>query len=151
MNVVRGVSTVLYKVKILQIGNGNVLYPEGAAIENLLDYLPQKQYFSTGKCGDVPYTDPLDKIKSLSIDPNGDVIICRDFSIGNIIKIDIIEIIDNYDPYENEQMKVILEEGVQGLLIQMKNKGIRLDSEEFFSICDMCATLREKSRQYEGL
>lgn len=128
----------------IETGNGNVLYPEGAALENLRDYLPSKKCLTKGKCGDEPYTEPLDLIKSISIEPNGDVAVCKDFKIGNVNEKSISEIIEDYNPYNNLYMKTILEEGVEGLLNMVKNRGLNVDSNEFYSICDMCTKLRRK-------
>lgn len=127
----------------IKVGNGNVLYPEGAAVEYLKDYLPPKKHLPIGKCGDESYTEPLDLIKSISIEPNGDVVVCRDFKIGNANEEDILDIIENYNPYKNTYMKTILEEGLGGLLNIVKDKGIKVE-EEFYSICDMCTYLRKK-------
>jgi len=127
----------------IQVGSGNIVYPEGAAIENLKDYLPYKKNISKGQCGSEPYTEPLNLIKSISIEPNGDVVLCRDFRIGNAHEKDILEIMKSYDPYEKLYMKTILEEGIQGLIKIVESKGNKVNVEEFYSICHLCTYLRE--------
>ena len=67
------------------IGEGNVVFPEGNALEYLAEY------FLDGT-PENPYTeDPCD-VKCISFDPNGDVL------GANAYKTDIIEIIQNYTP-----------------------------------------------------
>lgn len=128
----------------LEIGNGNVVHPEGGALENLEKYLPSKQAFPKGKCGEIPYTDPLDSIKSISIEPNGDVVVCKGFIIGNANEKSIVDIVSNYNPYDDQYMKSILEEGMEGLVKIANDKGIKIDSNGFYSICDMCMFIRDK-------
>ncbi|TCT17165.1 iron-sulfur cluster protein [Natranaerovirga pectinivora] len=91
----------------------------------------------------MPYTEPLDSIRSVSIKPNGEVMVCKDFSIGNIKESDILEIINNYDPYNNLYMDIILKDGIQGLLKKAEDKGVFIEEKEFFSTCDMCVYLRK--------
>ena len=52
------------------------------------------------KCGQAPYTSKLDEINEISVNPNGDVIVCS-FPIGNINKQNIFDILYYYDPYNN--------------------------------------------------
>lgn len=128
----------------IKTGYGNIVSPEGAALEHLNEYFPSKKNLSTGKCTDMPYTDPLDCINSLSIETNGDIAVCRGFTIGNAISTDIMKIIEDYNPYENQYMKVILEEGIEGLLKIADTKGIKVDTQGFHSICDMCKFIRQE-------
>lgn len=128
----------------IEIGRGNIISPEGAALENLKEYLPAKQNLLKARCTDMPYTDPLDAIKSISIEPNGDVAVCRGFTIGNVFTEDIAAILDNYNPYENPYMKIILENGMAGLLEVARNKGIEVETQDFYSVCDLCKFTRQR-------
>ena len=67
------------------IGEGNIVFPEG----NALKYL--SQYFS-GHTPINPYVEDPYAVKCLSVSANGDVL------NGNIYRMDIIDIIDNYTP-----------------------------------------------------
>lgn len=138
--------SILEELKNLPIrsGTGNIVAPQGAALENLGEYLPIKKRILEGNCGDLPYTDPLDSIINISIDPNGDIVVCRDFKIGNAQESDIVEILEKYNPYRDIYMRTILEEGVQGLLKVADRKGINIDKRDFYSICDMCTYIRSK-------
>lgn len=67
------------------VGEGNVVFPEGNALEYLAEY------FLDGT-PENPYTeDPCD-VKCISFEPNGDVL------GANAYKTDIIEIMQNYTP-----------------------------------------------------
>jgi MoaA/NifB/PqqE/SkfB family radical SAM enzyme len=58
---------------------GNVMEPDGFALINLKKFLPTKDKIPAGKCGDMPYTNPLDSVKRICIEPDGKV------SVGIII------------------------------------------------------------------
>lgn len=128
----------------INVGRGNVVSPEGAALENLKEYLPKKKNLLKSRCTDMPYTDPLDSIKSVSIESNGDVAVCRGFRIGNVANEDINAILDSYDPYKNPLMKIIIEKGMEGLLEISENKGIKVDTRNFYSICELCIFIRKR-------
>lgn len=69
----------------IPVGSGNVIFPEGNALEHLADYfvdgLPEN-----------PYTeDPCD-VKCVSFSANGDLF------DGNIYRDDVMDIIENYTP-----------------------------------------------------
>ena len=64
-------------------GSGNVIFPEGNALEYLAEY------FADG-APENPYEEDPRDIRCLSFSPNGDVL------DGNVYKTDILEIIENY-------------------------------------------------------
>ena len=69
----------------IDIGDGNVVFPEGNALQHLAEYFIDKK-------PENPYTeDPCD-VKCISFEPNGDVL------GANAYKTDIIEIMRNYTP-----------------------------------------------------
>lgn len=125
---------------------GNVLEPAGLAIANLKEFLPQKEKIPSGKCGDMPYTDPLDSVKGIYVEPDGKIAVCNDFYIGNAFETDIIKIIEDYDPFKIPQMKAIIEDGMKGLVNWARTKGVEPDPEGYYSICHMCTDIREKVR-----
>jgi len=126
---------------------GNVLEPAGLAIANLKEFLPQKEKIPAGKCGDMPYTDPLDSVKGIYIEPDGEIAVCNDFHIGNAFETDIIEIVESYDPSKIPEMKAIIENGMKGLVNWAGTKGVEPDPEGYYSICHMCTDIREKVRK----
>ena len=69
----------------LPIGEGNVIFPEGNALENLSEYF-------TDTLPENPYKDDPCNVKCVSFEPNGDVL------GGNVYKTDIMEIIKDYAP-----------------------------------------------------
>ena len=111
----------------VRVSSGNVLEPEGLALINLRAFLPQKKAMPDARCGDMPYTEPLDQITSISVEPDGRIAVCNDFHIGNASKTDIINLLSNYNPYEIPEMKAIIENGMTGLVDWAKKKGIEPD------------------------
>jgi len=125
---------------------GNVMEPAGLAIANLKEFLPQKEKIPAGKCGDMPYTDPLDSVKGIFVEPDGKIAVCNDLYIGNAFDTDIIEIIESYDPFKIPEMRAIIEDGMKGLINWAGTKGVAPNPGGYYSICHMCTDIREKVR-----
>ena len=68
----------------IEIGEGNIIFPQG----NARKYL--KEYFDPDEVYVNPYEEDPQDIRTLSVDPNGDVL------GGNIYRTDIMDIINNY-------------------------------------------------------
>jgi len=126
---------------------GNVMEPNGLALVNLKEFLLPKEEIPAGKCGDMPYADPLDSVKCVCVEPDGKIAVCHDFYIGNASEADIIDLIENYDPFEIPEMRAIIENGTQGLAEWARTKGIEPDPEGYYSICHMCTDIRNKVRE----
>ncbi len=124
----------------IPLNDGNVIFPEGNAVKNLPEYFEKKTINMNFKCGEAPYSTALDKVSELMIDCNGDVLPCS-FSIGNINHVDIIEIIEQYNPYQNPYTKALIEKGVAGLVEVAKEKGIKLDLEAYYTPCAICKAI----------
>jgi len=135
---------ILKELEDLPIRNsgGNVMEPEGLALVNLKEFLPPRKKIPAGKCGDVPYTEPLDSIKCICVEPDGRIAVCNDFYIGNASKTDIVDLMENYDPFKIPEMKAIIENGMKGLIDWARTKGVEPDPEGYYSICQMCTDIR---------
>jgi len=129
----------------VRVSGGNILEPDGLALINLREFLPQKTEMPTGKCGDIPYTEPLDSVTSISVEPDGNIAVCNDFHIGNAAKTDILEILENYNPFEIPEMKAIIENGMRGLVDLAKKKGVEPDPTGYYNVCHMCMDLRRRA------
>ncbi len=70
----------------IQQNQGNVIFPSG----NALIYL--REYFDGGAAPSSPYAEDPENIKTVSFEPNGDVL------NGNVYETDILEIIRAYRP-----------------------------------------------------
>lgn len=70
----------------IPLNQGNVVFPSG----NALKYL--REYFDDNAAPFSPYEEDPEDIKTISFDPNGDVL------NGNVYKTDILEIIRTYHP-----------------------------------------------------
>lgn len=121
----------------IERNEGDVIFPEGNACIYLADYFEKKPMDYNFQCGKTLYTTPLDQVSEIMIDCNGDVLPC-DFPIGNILKEDIISILQRYNPYENVFTKALLEEGIQGLITEVNRNGLDIKPEEFYSPCSFC-------------
>ena len=69
----------------LPVGEGNVVFPEGNARKYLAEYFK-------GECPGNPYVEDPRDIRTVSFEPNGDVL------GGNVYRKDIMEIIGDYAP-----------------------------------------------------
>jgi len=116
---------------------GNDIFMAGDAVKNFAEYYPAPCLELSDTCGSMPYTEPLDRVTNLSVNPNGDAVVCG-FMIGNIYREPVAEIVRRYNPYENEAMRAILENGAAGLLNLAAEKGIDVDTRDCYSVCDVC-------------
>ena len=123
---------------------GNIVQPAGNALNWLNDFIPPKTLVPEGTCEDVPYANRLDKVTSISIEPDGSISVCKEFSIGNAGQRDIVEILRSYDPYQIPEMRAILQGGVAKLAELACARGVEPDPTGYYSICDMCISLRGK-------
>jgi hypothetical protein len=73
------------------------------------------------------------------------IAVCNDFHIGNASETDIIDILENYNPFEIPEMKAIIENGMRGLVNWAERKGVKPDPAGYYSICHMCTDLRKKA------
>ena len=73
----------------LDVGEGNVIFPEGNALKYLADYFTDYFY-------ENPYRDEPCNVKCVSFEPNGDVL------DGNVYQNDIMEILRAYCPENKE-------------------------------------------------
>lgn len=128
----------------IQVSSGNNIFMAGNAAKYLAEYYPKPRLDLSSSCGSAPYTDKLTEITSLSLVPNGDVMVC-DFVIGNIYRESMDEILSGYDPYKNGLMRTVLEEGMGGLIRTAAEKGVA--AEGCYSICDLCRKLNRKPVQ----
>jgi hypothetical protein len=113
----------------------------GNALRHLGEYFASPGKFDLSvPCGSAPYTERLDEVISLGINPNGDVILCS-ITIGNIYADDILDIIDRYDPYTHPAWRVILTGGIPKLTRYAKERDITADISDCRSACGACREL----------
>jgi MoaA/NifB/PqqE/SkfB family radical SAM enzyme len=125
---------------------GNVVQPDGHARDSLAEFLPPKVPLPAGTCGDMPYTGPLDAIGSIGIEPDGAVTICHELAIGNAAHEDILDVLQRYDPHQIPETRALLEGGVAALVELARSRGIALDPDGYYSVCDLCRSLRRQMR-----
>jgi MoaA/NifB/PqqE/SkfB family radical SAM enzyme len=144
----RRTKTILQKLRNLHVeeSEGNSVQPKGRALSSLTEFLPQRTPVPKGKCGEMPYTEKLDSVKTISVEPDGRIAVCEDFYIGNAFESDIIDILENYDPYRIPEAKSILEKGMDGLTKWARKRGVEPQPEGYYNICHMCTDLRERAR-----
>jgi len=117
--------------------NDNVIFLGGNAAKFLQDYYDKAELNLSESCMSEPYSEPLTDINTISIVPNGDVMVCG-FVIGNIYREDIIDVVTRYNPYENDAMRAILRGGIAGLVEYAEAQGITVDTAEYNNTCDVC-------------
>jgi MoaA/NifB/PqqE/SkfB family radical SAM enzyme len=126
----------------VELSEGNIVQPQGRATTNLKEFLPKKTLMPEGKCGEMPYTERLDTIKGISVEPDGRIAVCNQLYIGNASETDIIELLERYDPYKIPEVKALVENGVKGLQDWATTKGVKPTPDGYYSICDMCTSIR---------
>jgi len=131
----------------IEESSGNVAQPEGRALSWLKDFLPQKTKTPKEKCGEMPYTEKLDSVKTVCVEPDGRVAVCKELYIGNVYEKDIINIIKEYDPFSIPEAKAIVEGGVEGLTNWAKTKGVKPDPQGYYNVCHMCTDIRKRVNQ----
>jgi MoaA/NifB/PqqE/SkfB family radical SAM enzyme len=143
----RRTKAILQKLRNLQVEEsaGNNVQPKGKARSSLAGFFPPRTSVPKGKCGDVPYTEKLDSVKTISIEPDGRVSVCENFYIGNALNSDIIDILENYDPFKIPEAKSILEKGMDGLIKWAEKKGVEPRPEGYYDICHLCTDLRKRT------
>jgi hypothetical protein len=124
---------------------GNNVQPKGRARSSLAEFFPPITSVPKGKCGDIPYTEKLDSVKTISVEPDGRVGVCENFYIGNAFKSDIIDILENFDPFKIPEAKSILEKGMDGLIKWAKKKGVEPRPQGYYNICHLCTDLRKRT------
>ena len=128
----------LFNDKGIQTNEGNNIFPSGNALKHLGEYFtPPGKIDLSLPCGSMPYTERLDEVSSFGINPNGDVNLCS-VTIGNIYKTDVLDIVDNYDPYTNPAWRAVLDGGVPELLRCAESHGIVVDISDCRSACGVC-------------
>lgn len=130
-----------------EVSKGNVIFPSGRAAKHLGEYFtkPDEASLRAFRCGQAPYTSPLDHVWETHIDPNGDVMVCG-FAIGNIHEKRLVEIVESYDPHENEQMETLMRSGPYALYENAVKRGLDVDIEGVYSGCELCARTCEALR-----
>ncbi len=127
----------------IPVSNGNNIFPAGNAKLYLSEFYQKTDIDTSFRCGQAPYTTKLDEVKEISINPNGDVIVCA-FPIGNIYKNNILDIIANYDPYKNPMMSALINFGINGIYELAKQQGITVELTDYYSPCDICHVIIQK-------
>ena len=129
----------------LKVSHGNNIFPAGNAIKYLSEYFERQPIDMDFKCGQAPYTSKLDEINGISVNPNGDIIVCS-FPIGNIKEQDILDIISAYDPYKNPYTNALLHGGIGELLEYANSNGMKIDSSKFYTPCDLCREIARNAK-----
>lgn len=130
------------------VGRGDDIFMAGNAALNLAEYYPEPRLDMDDACGSQPYTEPLDRVSSLSIEPNGDVVACA-FPIGNLLREGIDKIAAGYDPYSQPFTRAVLTGGAQGLLQAAQEYGVPVDCSKCYSVCDLCRQVKDLTESKE--
>jgi sulfatase maturation enzyme AslB (radical SAM superfamily) len=126
----------------IKASEGNVMEPDGKARIHLKAYFQKGFAWPHASCQDIPYMGRLDNLWSICVEPNGDIPLCPAFMLGNAAQQNILDMLENYDPYADPEMIRILEEGIEGVMQKAQTLGIELNEEGYYSICDLCTSVR---------
>lgn len=121
-------------------GSGNDIFMAGNAVKNLSGHYPAPALDFSERCGDQPYTSPPTEVRSISIEPSGDVVVCA-FVIGNINRAPISDILGSYEPMSDPVIAALMERGAAGLLDIAARRGIDVDPAKCYSVCDICRAI----------
>lgn len=123
---------------------GNNVQPSGNALIHLREYMPSKVSDPAGSCEDVPYAQRLDKISNISVEPDGSITVCKDLVVGNARTREINKILRSYNPYTIPEIAAILRGGMSQLIELARTQRVQPDPDGYYSVCDMCISLRRK-------
>ncbi|MGA9387935.1 MAG: hypothetical protein WBV70_03815 [Candidatus Bathyarchaeia archaeon] len=82
---------------------------------------------------------------AIYVEPDGRIAICKQLYIGNAFKTDIIDMIENYDPFNISEARAIVENGTEGLTNWARERGVEPDPEGYYSICHLCVAVRRRA------
>ena len=69
------------------------------------------------------------------------------FTIGNINKNNILDILADYNPRENPYSNALLDSGIKGLIEYVESEGKFIDISKYYSPCNICRDIvRELSQ-----
>ncbi|MCK8058949.1 MULTISPECIES: radical SAM protein [unclassified Fusibacter] len=123
--------------------NGNTITLKGNAKKYLSDYYTPSVTDLSVKCGEMKYANSLDDVRFLSIQPNGDIELCKAFKIGNVQTETVKEMLLTYNPMSNENIRLITEHGVQGLVEHAKRMNLTPNFDPSDSMCSICTSLQK--------
>ena len=118
----------------LPIREGNIVTPTGNASVYLDTYVHTEIEDLSLPC------DSLSNVDCISIEPDGSLSTCG-FTLGNIYKQDITDILSRYNPYENEHMKAVLTGGPEALIKLTEGRGAAKISKNLKTRCEVCSYL----------
>ena len=128
--------------KGIKASKGNNIFPSGNALKHLGKYYPPPVKVDLAVlCGSAPYTTKLDAVDCIGITSDGGVHVCSE--IGNVYQKDILNIIDEYDPYNIPVLRKVLDGGVAELLRFAESKGVIVDINGCLSACGVCRKVRK--------
>jgi MoaA/NifB/PqqE/SkfB family radical SAM enzyme len=142
----RKTRSILEKLSDLQVesSEGNNVQPEGRATKWLKDFLPPRTQMPNGRCGDMPYTEPLDAVHTVCVEPDGRIAVCKGFYIGNAFETKVTNIMKNYDPFKIPEAKAIIEKGMNGLVDWARSRNVRSAPDGYYNVCHQCTDLRRR-------
>ncbi len=137
-------------VEILNFACTEVVLAEGCRSPELLDELaeniPVREYSEQKEavpekglsgCAAAVFGNALNDVRTLMIGADGEVRVCG-FPIGNALERDLLDILEEYDPYSNPIMAMILQGGPDAVMPLCNS------DEAKFSGCDRCRALASR-------
>ena len=136
--------------EILDFACTEVVLADGCKSSEILDELtesiPVREYFEQREagaekgmsgCAAEVFGNALNDVRTLMIGADGEVRVCG-FPIGNALERDLLDILEEYDPYSNPIMAMILQGGPDAVMPLCN------PDEAILSGCDRCRALASR-------
>ena len=128
-----------YSVHNFDISSGNILFPDGRAVENFPERFKSLESVSDICCGKIPHTERPDNIDAVCLNPEGFV---TSQCFGR--KMEIKDFLENYDPHSDPVMKVFLEKGIEECIRASGISTEDFDISKYYSVCEACLAIRRQ-------
>ncbi len=122
----------------IEISQGNILFPAGAAITNFPDKFKALKDINEIVCGSMPYTDNPQMVESICVNPDG--------KIGGLCygeDMSITDFLDSYNPFSDKLLNSFLTNGIEELKNILVQQNVDFNIENYYSTCDACKALRK--------
>ena len=144
------ISDSIKAAEILNFACTEVVLADGCRSTELLDELtesiPVREYFEQKEavpekglsgCAAEVFGNALNDVRTLMIGADGEVRVCG-FPIGNALERDLLDILEEYDPYSNPIMAMILQGGPDAVMPLCNPDEAKLSG------CDRCRALASR-------
>ncbi|MBU1013575.1 MAG: radical SAM protein [Bacteroidetes bacterium] len=128
----------------IKTSKGNNIVPSGLAKKYLKKYYEKGDIDFSSHCGESKFSNSPYDVKSLRVQPNGNINICRGLVIGNVFNEKIDDILLRYNPENNNIISILSNQGPIGLFHFLEENGEKINIEHYYNSCDLCTDCIKK-------